>query len=140
MKDKQLTVSQAQVLTSGSVIAENVIDLSAIKDIAKGVPMYFVLTFPTAITLTAGTATFAAAIRASATDNTCASSYTTIATTQTYTQAVMTLGRKAIVIPVPPDAIPKGFRYMTLYYTLGATPTTGAVTAHLTNQVEGAIQ
>ena len=125
--DKQLLLSDAQVIcNSGSELSENIIDLGAAKNIAKGRQLYVVIIVDTSFT-TATSIDF----RLMTHSTTTVSSGSIMASTGAIVIANLTAGRTPIVLPVG-DALNTAKQYIGLYYVLaGSNAGAGAVTAFI---------
>ena len=125
--DKQLLLSDAQVIcNSGSELSENIIDLSAAKNIAKGRQGYVVIIVDTAFT-TATSIDFQLMTHTTTT----VSSGSIMVSTGAIAIASLTAGRAPIVLPVG-DALSTAKQYIGLYYVLaGSNASAGAVTAFI---------
>ena len=126
--DKQLLLSDAQtVCNSGSELSENIIDLSAAKNIAKGKPLYLVVIIDTAFS-TCTSIDF----QLWTDDTTTVSSGTMMCSTGPIVVASLTANRAPIVLPVG-DALGTAEQYIGVYYVLAGSNDSGnAVTAFLT--------
>ena len=125
--DKGLLLSDAQAIcTTASELSENIIDLTAAKNIARGKQLYVIITVDT----TFATAT-SIEFRVMNHSTTTVSSGAIMATTGAIAIANLTAGRAPIVIPLG-DALGNAKRYLGIYYVLtGSAATAGAVTAFL---------
>ena len=125
--DKELLLCDAQVVcNSGSELSENIIDLGAAKNVAKGQPLYLVITVDTSFA-TATSINFQLMTHTTTT----VSSGSIMVETGAIAIASLTAGRAPIVIPVA-DALGTAKRYVGLYCVLaGSNATAGAITAFL---------
>lgn len=126
--DKQLLLSDAQVVcNAGSELSENIIDLSAAKNVAKGRPLYVVIIVDTAFT-TATSIDFQLMTHTTTT----VSSGSIMVSTGAIVIASLTANRAPIVLPVG-DALSTAKQYVGMYYVLaGSNAGAGAVTTFLT--------
>jgi len=125
--DKQLLLSDSQVIcNSGSELSENIIDLSAARNIAKGKQMYVVIIVDTTFT-TATSIDFQLMTHTTTT----VSSGSIMVSTGAIAIASLTANRAPIVLPVG-DALGAAKQYVGMYYVLaGSNAGAGAVTAFL---------
>lgn len=131
--DALLQLSAAQAVTT-SAVSTNTIDLSQARDLGTGRSLYAVITVDEAATA-AGAATVQFQIISSAAAN--LGSPTILGQTDAIAKTELTVGRKPIVVPVPPDILnaqPIGQRYLGLHYTVGTGPlTAGKFTCYLSD-------
>jgi hypothetical protein len=131
--DALLQLSAAQAVTT-SAVSTNTIDLSQARDLGTGRSLYAVITVDEAATA-AGAATVQFQIISSAAAN--LGSPTILGQTDAIDKTELTVGRKPIVVPVPPailNAQPIGQHYLGLHYTVGTGPlTAGKFTCYLSD-------
>ena len=131
--DALLQLSAAQAVTT-SAVSTNTIDLSQARNLGTGRSLYAVITVDEAATA-AGAATVQFQIISSAAAN--LGSPTILGQTDAISKTELTVGRKPIVVPVPPailNAHPTGQRYLGLQYTVGTGPlTAGKFTCYLSD-------
>lgn len=123
MTDALLQLSAAQVVTA-SAVSTNTIDLGTSRDIGSGEDLYAVFTVDVAATA-AGAATVNFQIITSAAAD--LSSPTVLAQTDAIGKAELTLGRRPIVLEIPPSTLaaqPIGQRYLGVQYVIGTGPLT----------------
>jgi hypothetical protein len=125
--DKQLLLSDAQtVCNSASELSENIIDLGAAMQVARGKAMYVVIIIDTAFS-TCTSIDF----QLWTDDTTTVSSGAMMCSTGAIAVASLTANRAPIVLPVG-DAINYAQQYIGLYYVLAGSADSGnAVTAFL---------
>jgi hypothetical protein len=122
--DKQLLLADAQVVcNSGSELSENIIDLGAAKNVAKGKALYLIIivdtTFETATSIDFQVMTHT---------TTTVSSGDIMCSTGAIAIASLTAGCAPIVLPIG-DALNSAHRYLGVYCVLGGSnATAGAVT------------
>jgi len=123
MTDALLQLATAQTVTA-SAVSTNAIDLSQVRDIAPGTPLFAVVTVDEAATA-AGAATVDFQVITSAAAN--LGTPTIIGSTSPLAKTELTLGRKPIVIPIPAAALlaqPIGQRYFGLQFAVATGPLT----------------
>jgi hypothetical protein len=124
--DKNLQCSAAQALSSASTISDYSVNLGDdYRDVGKGQQLYAIITVDTSAATADAADTVTFSVITDSTAN-LATSATTIASTGTYTGAVLTAGRAPIVIPIPMGIIDQ---YIGIYYTLSAAFTSFTVSA-----------
>ena len=125
--DKQLLLSDAQVVAnSASELSENIIDLGAAMNVARGKVMYAVIIIDTAFS-TCTSIDFQLWTHTTTT----VSSGTMMCSTGPIVVASLTANRAAIVLPVG-DALGTAKQYVGMYYVLaGSVDAAGAVTTFL---------
>lgn len=131
MLDALNQFSAAQAITA-TAVSTNTIDLSVVRDMAPGTPLYAV--FGVDVTVTAaGAATVTFEIISSAAAD--LSSPDVLASTGPIPKADLTAGRKPIGLALNPAALlatPNGRRYLGVRYTIGTGPlTAGSFTAYM---------
>jgi len=133
LTDALLQLSSAQVVTA-SAVSTNTVDLSQARDLGPGNDLYVAITVDEAATA-AGAATVNFQVITSAAAN--LGSPTIIGQTDAIGKAELTLGRKAIVVPIPSAVLlaqPIGQRYLGVQYTVGTGPlTAGKFSAAIVN-------
>lgn len=131
--DALLQLSAAQAVTA-SAVSTNTIDLGTARDIGTGKDLYAVITVDEAAAA-AGAATVQFQVISSAAAN--LGSPTILGQTDAIAKTELTVGRKPIVVPIPPailNAQPIGQRYLGLQYTVGTGPlTAGKFTCYINN-------
>ena len=123
LTDALLQLSSAQTVTA-SAVSTNTVDLSQARDLGPGNGLYVAITVDEAATA-AGAATVNFQVITSAAAN--LGSPTIIGQTDAIGKAELTLGRKAIVVPIPLAVLlaqPIGQRYLGVQYTVGTGPLT----------------
>lgn len=123
LTDALLQLSSAQVVTA-SAVSTNTVDLSQVRDLGPGKDLYVAITVDEAAAAV-GAATVNFQIITSAAAN--LGSPTIIGQTDAIAKTDLTLGRKAIVVPIPPATLlaqPIGQRYLGLQYTVATGPLT----------------
>jgi len=125
--DKQLLLSDTQVVAnSGSEISENIIDLGAAKNVARGRQMYAVIIVDVAFS-TCTSINFQLWTHSTTT----VTSGSIMCETGAIAVAALTANRTAIVLPVG-DALNTAKQYVGMYYVLaGSNDAAGAVTTFL---------
>ena len=125
--DKQLLLSDAQVVcNSGSELSENIIDLSAARNIAKGKTLYLIVIVDTTFT-TITSVDIQLWTHTTAT----VSSGTMMCSTGAIACAALTAGRAPIVLPIG-DALGTAKQYVGIYYVqAGSNAGAGAMTAFI---------
>lgn len=109
--DKTLQVSTAQAFTA-TAASTDVVDLTSVRDVGAGEPLYMVAVAKTAMTGTSPTLSLAIETD----DNSARSSPVALATSRSYT--ALAIGDR-IVLPLPPGAPYE--RYLGVRATLGGT-------------------
>jgi len=131
--DALLQLSVAQAVTA-SAVSTNTIDLGTARDIGTGKDLYAVITVDEAAAA-AGAATVQFQVISSAAAN--LGSPTILGQTDAIAKTELTVGRKPIVVPIPPailNAQPIGQRYLGLQYTVGTGPlTAGKFTCYISD-------
>jgi hypothetical protein len=141
MLDAALQLSSAQAVTT-TAVSTNTLDLSVIRDIAHGQPVYVVFGVDeSAAAAGAATVTFQAI---SAADAALSAGKTVLAQSDAIAKTELTAGRKLFavgVVPAPLLAQTRGQRFLGVQYTVGTGPlTAGKFTAYLTDQVPPGVQ
>lgn len=127
--DKELLLSNEQPITTDAP-TEHTIDLTTIRDIGKGEPLFAVVVVDEEFAAD-GAATLEISL-ISADEETLLVSPTTILTMPAIGKDDLTKGRTPIVIPIPFGIAQQ---YIGLQYTIATPPMTGGkVTAFVTNQ------
>lgn len=122
--DKQNALSESQAVTGAATSGStNVIDLSQVRQIGAGKPLYVVVT----VEVAAGGTTPTMAVLIRTDDNASMSSPTTLLTGPTIAAAGLTASTQ-LVYPVPLTGME---RYLDVAYTLGGTSPTITVSTHL---------
>ena len=131
--DALLQLAAAQAVTT-TAVSTNTIDLGAARDIGTGKDLYAVITVDEAAAA-AGAATVQFQVISSAAAN--LSSPTILGQTDAIAKTELTVGRKPIVVPIPPailNAQPIGQRYLGLQFTVGTGPlTAGKFTCYISD-------
>lgn len=131
--DALLQLSAAQAVTA-SAVSTNTIDLSQNRDMGGARDLYAVITVDEAAAA-AGAATVQFQVISSAAAN--LGSPTILGQTDAIAKTELTVGRKPIVVPIPPailNAQPIGQRYLGLQYTVGTGPlTAGKFTCYISD-------
>lgn len=125
--DAQLLLSDAQALTIDAR-STNVINLSAIREIAQGKPVGIAILVNVAAIHDDGDETYEFQVHTD--DNAAFTSATTLSTTAIL-YSVLTAGA-LIVIPLSPAAIAAEEQYLSLYFNGGGTTPTITITAWVT--------
>ena len=124
--DALLRLSADQAVTA-SAVSTNTIDLSQIRDIGEGKPLYMVFT----ITETFATLT-SLAFNVVTDDNASLSSPAVINTVSVTLSSVGLAAGKQIVLPIPPRKGSKGERYLGASFTVGGSnATAGKITTDI---------
>lgn len=121
LTDALLQLSSAQTVTA-SAVSTNTVDLSQARDLGPGKDLYVAITVDEAATA-AGAATVNFQVITSAAAN--LGSPTIIGQTDAIGKAELTLGRRAIIVPIPAAVLlaqPIGQRYLGVQYTVGTGP------------------
>lgn len=131
--DALLQLAAAQAVTT-TAVSTNTIDLGAARDIGTGKDLYAVITVDEAAAA-AGAATVQFQVISSAAAN--LSSPTILGQTDAIAKTELTVGRKPIVVPIPPtilNAQPIGQRHLGLQFTVGTGPlTAGKFTCYISD-------
>ena len=128
--DNELVLSDEQDLAGlgpATVVSENVIDTSVARDIAKGEPVYLIITCDLGVTV-ADSVEFQLI---SATEEDLTTGQKILATTGAILIADLTKGRTPIVLPLPPMMAGMDQQYIGVAYTILGTVTAGKFTAFL---------
>lgn len=134
MKDKLLTFCSATALNTGGAgnyTIGDVIPLTAVRDIAKGQPLYLVISVAT--TATSGGSATAVFSLLTATDSAISSGVTALDYAPSHTVAQMTAGTLIHKQAIPINSLYSYSGYLAIRQTTGtAAFTAGAVNAYLT--------
>lgn len=131
--DKQLELDDAAALTSTRV-STNAIDLTTVRDIGKGKPLYAVVTVDTALDSTEEDAVLSISVITD--DDAALGSPTTKLTWPNIAEASLGAGVNPIIIPIPYGI---GERYLGLNYAVSVHNfTTGNISAFITSEPESA--
>ena len=136
--DYELVLSENQDLSQaqGAYYSTKALDLSVVRDIGKGNPLYLVIVVDEAFDSSGGAATVVFSL-ISNDSTTLSSSPTTILSTPALGEAVLTQGRAPIVIPIPMGIAEQ---YIGVMYTIGGeTTTAGTVSAFIAMEYQNNI-
>lgn len=129
--DAQLMFSDAQAVTAAAG-SDNTIDLSAVRDIGTGDPLYIVVLVDVAFTDGSSDSTLAVALEGDST-----TSFTPDATRDLFTFAALSAAGTVKIAPFHPGGGPEGYRYIRLKYTpANGNLTTGSLTAFITRDIQ----
>ena len=127
--DSLLLFSDAQAVTSAAG-STNTIDMSEVRDIGNGEPLYIVVTVDVA---TDAGKTVAVALEGDST-----TTFTPDGTVTMFTMAAATAAGTVFVYTLQPGSDPLQYRYLRLLYTPSSALTDGTFTAFLTNNYQRA--
>lgn len=129
--DAQLTFSDAQAITAAAG-SDNTVDLSAVRDIGTGEPLYIVVSVDVAFTDGSSDSTLTVALEGDST-----TSFTPDGTVDLFTIPALAAAGNVYYARLAPGAAPLAYRYVRLKYTPNnGNLTTGTVTASIVHDIQ----
>ena len=129
--DAQLLFSDAQAVTAAAG-SDNTIDLTAVRDIGTGEPLYIVVVVDVAFTDGSSDSTLTVALEGDST-----TTFTPDATRDLFTFAALSAAGTVRYSPLVPGGAPEQYRYIRLKYTpANGNLTTGSLTAFITRDIQ----
>lgn len=129
--DSQLLFSDAQAVTAAAA-STNIVDLSAVRDIGTGGPLYVVVTVDVAMTDTGSNSTLTVALEGDST-----STITPDATQDLFVIPAVSAAGAVFYARLDPGAAPLQYRYIQLKYTPNnGDLSAGSFTAFITHDIQ----